>query len=496
MSSASSKKRLEPTGGKTQLTLPFVKITKSESNDQPTELIINNKSGSELKTESREENKGDHLPTNANKSPKKSVFLDKWKVSYPWLRFDSDKNLMYCEWCEDYSKDQRINGKLIENNMIRGTSNFRASTLTEHLLLKDHDLARDNNEVKKNKNNTAASINQQNQPTIASIFHSNKEKLKFELMVPLFKNIYFIAKEDLALLKFESLNDLCLSHGLEFNENYRNRKAGKEMMEAISRTIREKLTQDISESEYFGLALDTSMDVSSTENLVITIRYIDKKTNQVCEKFFKLLSIKEKNADFIYQTLITFLNSNSLMNKMIGISTDGEKAIASQKNGVIGKFLKLRPYLIFSHCVCHRIALGAKDLVKEFPYLHVLNKLIYNVCSFLNGSEKRVQILKETEVDDLNLGLRIIKPLDVRWLSNLDAMERLLDLYESVINTFTEVIAKDKDSYAIGIPSEGVPKKKSQKSSKNIFPNFFNILGEHLQIFIQKFVFPKKIHNV
>ena len=77
MSSASSKKRLEPTGGKTQLTLPFVKITKSETNDQPTELIINNKSGSELKTESREENKGDHLPTNENKSPKKSVFLDK-----------------------------------------------------------------------------------------------------------------------------------------------------------------------------------------------------------------------------------------------------------------------------------------------------------------------------------------------------------------------------------------------------------------------------------
>ena len=30
-------------------------------------------------------------------------------------------------------------------------------------------------------------------------------------------------------------------------------------------------------------------------------------------------------------------------------------------------------------------------------------------------------------------------------------MERLLDLYESVINTFTEVIAKDKDSYAIGL---------------------------------------------
>ena len=73
------------------------------------------------------------------------------------------------------------------------------------------------------------------------LIQSTKEKLKFELIVPLFRNIYFIAKEDLALLKFESFNDFCGSHGLEFNDNYRNRKAGKEMMEDISRKIREKL---------------------------------------------------------------------------------------------------------------------------------------------------------------------------------------------------------------------------------------------------------------
>ena len=145
-------------------------------------------------------------------------------------------------------------------------------------------------------------------------------------MLALFKNMYFIAKVDLALLKFEALNHLCLSHGIEFNQDYRNRKAAKEMMSSISQSIRHRLIKEIEEAKYLGLTLDTSMDISCIENLSITIRYLEQKNN-VCEVFLKVLSIKEKNAEFIYQTFLNFLKSTNLLNKLIGISTDGEKQL-------------------------------------------------------------------------------------------------------------------------------------------------------------------------
>ena len=120
--------------------------------------------------------------------------------------------------------------------------------------------------------------NMENQQTIASIFHSTKEKLKYELMLPLFRNIYFIAKEDLTLLKYKSLNDFCSNHGLEFNENYRNRNSGKEIMEAISRSIRENIMKDLLDSEYFRLSFRyINVDVSCIENIIITIRFINKR---------------------------------------------------------------------------------------------------------------------------------------------------------------------------------------------------------------------------
>jgi hypothetical protein len=47
--------------------------------------------------------------------------------------------------------------------------------------------------------------------------------------------------------------------------------------------------------------------------------------------------------------------------------------------------------------------------------------------------------------------LRLVKPIDVRWLSNSDVIEKILELYESIINTFTEIISEDNDATAIGL---------------------------------------------
>ena len=66
MSSYTSSKRKELAGGKVQLTLPFVKKTKDESNDQTSEGITSNlgPEGPEPKTLSKEENKTENVSLN------------------------------------------------------------------------------------------------------------------------------------------------------------------------------------------------------------------------------------------------------------------------------------------------------------------------------------------------------------------------------------------------------------------------------------------------
>ena len=43
---------------------------------------------------------------------------------YHWLKYDSEKNQIYCAICRETGK---------KNNLSTGTNNFRVSTLTRHL---------------------------------------------------------------------------------------------------------------------------------------------------------------------------------------------------------------------------------------------------------------------------------------------------------------------------------------------------------------------------
>ena len=192
------------------------------------------------------------------------------------MRHDSSLNLMFCLWCEDYAKDGKKKGLVVENNFIRGTSNFRASTLVYHLIIKDHENARKYIENLSKKSDLT--IPEPNQPSIKSCFKSNREKLQYEMML----------QEHLAMLKYEALNELCELHNLEFNDNYRNRISGREILGYISESLRMKIISLLENTDYFGIALDSSIDVSATEN-----RLLNNK-NEVVETYLILNYFQSK----------------------------------------------------------------------------------------------------------------------------------------------------------------------------------------------------------
>ena len=54
----------------------------------------------------------------------------KWLKSYGnWLKYDEEKNQMYCTLCQE--------GKL-KNTMAQGTNNFKTTTIDRHLKSSDH----------------------------------------------------------------------------------------------------------------------------------------------------------------------------------------------------------------------------------------------------------------------------------------------------------------------------------------------------------------------
>ncbi len=59
--------------------------------------------------------------------------MEKWKIGRTWLIYDYAKKLMYCSLCRELGIEETKTLKVNEvGHFIKGTTNFRKTTVTDH----------------------------------------------------------------------------------------------------------------------------------------------------------------------------------------------------------------------------------------------------------------------------------------------------------------------------------------------------------------------------
>ncbi|XP_060605113.1 uncharacterized protein LOC132757745 [Ruditapes philippinarum] len=113
----------------------------------------------------------------------KAVFQHKWLKSYFWLKFDDNKNEMYCDFCRNLHYC---------NTMALGTSNFKTTTLQRHAASSDH--------------HSAVSNKSHRQQFKEAVLNADSKESKSIMLV--MKVVYWLAKECIPLTKYSSLMEL------------------------------------------------------------------------------------------------------------------------------------------------------------------------------------------------------------------------------------------------------------------------------------------------
>jgi len=117
----------------------------------------------------------------------------------------------------------------------------------------------------------------------------------------------------------------------------------------------------------------------------------------------------------------------------------------SPENGVAARVKRMlkNDNIIINHCLSHRLNLGTKDIWNQVKELSGFNSIIHCICWYFSQSYKRINILEEQEEEILGSHLKLIKPLDIRWLSIFKAISRIYEVYPALINAL-EVIAEQE----------------------------------------------------
>ncbi|KAI4813334.1 hypothetical protein KUCAC02_024666, partial [Chaenocephalus aceratus] len=198
-----------------------------------------------------------------------------------------------------------------KNGFTRGSTNMRASALTEHSQCQDHTFA--------------VNAGQQHM-AMKSHIDSAKEQSSQKLHSQ-FKVVFHMTKNDIPGNQFRGMTDLLRAVGApDFGTDdgiYKHSESLCDMEKALEGVIMRQLDEKLKASEFIGIIID-----------------------ETC----------------IYEKVVEVLRGRGIeLSKVMGLGSDGASVMTGKHAGVGALLKRVNPFLIQVHCVAHRAALAAVD---------------------------------------------------------------------------------------------------------------------------------------
>jgi hypothetical protein len=293
----------------------------------------------------------------------------------------------------------------------------------------------------------------------------NRKEYASEVLFNAFTSLYWLAKEEVANNKFNSLIKLLEIVGVTHMKHFNHSSAGsiREMFLSIGDVITEDLVQEINMADCFGLMIDEVTDISLIEQLVCFIQYVDRAGCPTIQFLFTADLLKESDsadAATIVKVIQEKLEDLGIdIRKLRSIATDGASVMTGKHNGVSALLRKEHPGIINIHCICHKLALACADTKTELKDIDLAQLTLQQLWKFFQNSPKRTSVYLKVQEGTKNLKLnqssrkvvakRLKKACTTRWLSFDLSVKAIFEDYAAVLQTLSQLSEKETAAYGL-----------------------------------------------
>ncbi|XP_047978826.1 zinc finger MYM-type protein 1-like [Salvia hispanica] len=185
--------------------------------------------------------------------------------------------------------------------------------------------------------------------------------------------------------------------------------------------------------DYFAILADESSDVSQKEQLALCLRYVDKKSGRVVERFIGLMHVADTTALSLRSAILALLAEHSLSpSKIRGQGYDGASNMKGEIHGLKTLIMEDTPSAYYIHCFAHQLQLTLVAISKRNDECIWLFDAIANLLNVIG-------------VSWLNQELGLKRPGDTRWSSHYKTLLNVMDLFSAIVNVLV-IIGKNGSS--------------------------------------------------
>ncbi|KAI3387157.1 hypothetical protein SNEBB_001928, partial [Seison nebaliae] len=216
-------------------------------------------------------------------------------------------------------------------------------------------------------------------------------------------------------------------------------------IEKIGDRLLKSLLERLNNVRYISIALDESVDISDTAQLLVFVRYVTSNFD-IEEKLLTLIPMKNRTRGIdIHHELIAKIGELRVnANKIISISTDGAPSMTGKHTGFCSLFVKELSLDVFlNHCLIHRVALSSKCTLFE-ETIKLAWKYVKKIKSKSSLVHRQFKAFLESACfNDLK------QYNHVRWLSAFQMLERFDALHDEVIQFLSEMNLLENEEYRL-----------------------------------------------
>ncbi|XP_031329798.1 zinc finger MYM-type protein 1-like [Photinus pyralis] len=246
--------------------------------------------------------------------------------------------------------------------------------------------------------------------------------------------------------------------------NYLSHAVCDEFINIMGSEVKQKLISDVKNATYFAIIVDSTPDITHTDQLTLILRFVDEK-GKIRERFFGFLEIEQHDSSYLENVILSALSSLTLsITQCRGQSYDNAANMSGKYSGLQTRIKSHCPSAVFVPCASHSLNLVGNAAAESCPKAVQYFAFVQNVYTFFASSTRRWNELLNC-LNNQNNGSRSIhlkRLSDTRWSARADAVSALRFGYKSI----KEVLFRFSES--------AKEKAVTRLEAKTLYKNFDN----------------------